>query len=133
MRERKAFISSHPKKIELAHKILEARQDKKCITFSGTVKEAEKLKYGKVLSSKQTKSKNKITIDEFNDLEKGTIHAIKALDEGVNLVGLSVGIILTGDSSKIRKRQRLGRILRMEENKTAEMFSLVIKNTVEET
>jgi superfamily II DNA or RNA helicase len=49
----------------------------------------------------------------------------------VDIRGLSVGIVLSTDSSKIRHAQRFGRICRLEEGKTAEMFTLVIKDTVE--
>lgn len=132
MRERKKFVSSHPKKLEIAHKILEARQDKKCITFSATVEDAKKIKYGKVLSSKETKAKNRMTMAEFIDQPVGILNTSKKVDEGGDIPGLSVGIVLSGDSSKIRKRQRLGRVIRKESDKLAEMFTLVIRGTVDE-
>ena len=40
-------------------------------------------------------------------------------------------IILHTDSSKIRKGQRLGRAVRFEEGKTAEIFTLIIAGTQE--
>ena len=46
MRKRKEFIYNHPKKMEVAKKILEARKDKKGITFSSTIKQAESFKNG---------------------------------------------------------------------------------------
>jgi len=133
MNLRKKFVVAHPKKLEIAHKILEARSDKKCITFSATIKDAEKLKYGAVLSSKQTKKKNKITLEEFNNQMFGVIHTSKKLDEGADIKGLSVGIILSGDSSNIKKVQRFGRVLRKEDGKSAEMFTLIIRGTMEES
>jgi molecular chaperone DnaK (HSP70) len=42
MKARKDFVMSHPKKIEIARKILDSRKDRKCITFSATIKDAEK-------------------------------------------------------------------------------------------
>ena len=44
---------------------------------------------------------------------------------------MSVGIIASIDSSKITKTQRVGRICRFEEGKTAEMFTLLIAGTQE--
>ena len=82
MQLRKKFVISHPKKLEITHKILEARQDKKCITFSATIKDAERIKYGAILSSKQTKKKNKITLEEFNNQLFGTINTSQKLNEG---------------------------------------------------
>ncbi len=55
----------------------------------------------------------------------------KAADQGVDIKGLSVGIILSTDSSKIRKGQRTGRVIRFEPGKTAELFTLVIRGTQE--
>lgn len=44
---------------------------------------------------------------------------------------MSVAIILGLDSSKIRKTQRIGRVARKEGDKKAEIFTLVLDQTVE--
>lgn len=49
----------------------------------------------------------------------------------MDIAGLSVGIVLGTDSGKTKARQRLGRVIRMEEGKQAEMFYIVLDNTVE--
>ena len=131
LKGRKAFVQSHPKKIEVARKILEARKDKKCVTFSATIKDAEKIGIGYVLHSKQSKKLNKEILEKFNADTSGVLNSSKAVDVGVDVKGLSVGIILSTDSSKIRKGQRNGRICRFEEGKTAELFTLVIRGTQE--
>lgn len=59
MQKRKAFIYSHPKKVEIANLILDYRRDSKAITFSPTIEVAEKIKYGGVLHSKQTKKRTR--------------------------------------------------------------------------
>ena len=128
---RKQFIASHPKKIEVCQKILNARKDKKCITFSSTIKDAEKIGCDFVLHSKQSKKQNKEIMEKFNALDYGSIGSSKALDTGVDVKGLSVGIIMNVNSSKIKSVQKLGRICRFEPGKVAEMFILVIKGTQE--
>ena len=133
MRKRKEFVMSHPKKFEVTRKILEARQDKKCITFSATIKDAEKIGIGYVLHSKQSKKKNAEIIAKFNSEHFGVLNSSKAADAGLDVEGLSVGIVLSGDSSKIRSTQRTGRVIRFEEGKLAEFFVLCIKGTVDET
>ena len=50
----------------------------------------------------------------------------------MDIPGLSVAIMLGIDSSKTRKTQRVGRVIRRAENKEAEVFTLVLKGTVEE-
>lgn len=128
---RKQFIASHPKKIEVCQKILNARKDKKCITFSSTIKDAEKIGCDYILHSKRTKKSNKEMMDRFNKAESGSIASSKALDTGVDVHGLSVGIIMNVNSSKIKSIQKLGRICRFEPGKVAEMFVLVIRGTQE--
>lgn len=132
LKGRKAFVQSHPKKFEIARKILDARTDKKAITFSATIKDAEFLNKDEyVLHSKQSKKYNNEILAKFNDSEVGVIHSSKSCDQGVDIKGLSLGIILSTDSSKIRKTQRNGRICRFEEGKVAELFTLVIRGTQE--
>ena len=131
LQQRKQFIMSHPHKAEVCKKILEARKDRKCITFSATIKEAEDLKVGYVLHSKQSKKINDEIIKKFNSDSSGVLCSSKACDVGVDIKGLSVGIIMSIDSSKIRKSQRIGRVIRFEPGKEAEMFTLVIRGTQE--
>ncbi len=45
--------------------------------------------------------------------------------------GLSVGVVLGTDSSGIKAIQRLGRVIRKENDKQAEVFYLIINDTVE--
>lgn len=132
LQKRKQFIYNHPKKVEIANLILQHRTDKKCITFSNTIAMAEKIKYGKVYSGKDTKKKGRTTIEEFTRLETGVLNTSKKCDEGMDIPGLSVAIMLGIDSSKTRKTQRVGRVIRRADNKKAEVFTLVLKGTVEE-
>ena len=133
LQSRKAFINNHPKKIEIARKIMAARQDKKIITFSNNIKMAEAIENGKnVYSGKISKKKGRVLIEEFNAQEVGVMHTIRKADEGLDIRGLSVAIILGTDSSETKARQRRGRTVRKEDDKIAEVFYIVLKNTVEE-
>ena len=132
LRARKDYVMNHPKKIELARKIIEARTFNKIITFSSTIKQAEKIGYGYVVHSGKTKKKNRMTMEEFSLLPIGVINTAKSLDEGADIKGLNTAIILSNTSSATQKTQRIGRIIRYEEGKEAEIFTLVIKGTNEE-
>lgn len=132
LQARKSFINNHPKKIEIARQIIQARPNSKIITFSNNVKMAESIGMGgEVYTGKMSKKKGRTTIEEFNQKQIGILHSVRKADEGMNIVGLSVGIVLGTDSGKIKAKQRLGRIIRQEEGKQAEMFYLIIDNTVE--
>lgn len=133
LKGRKAFVQSHPKKFEIAKKILEARKDSKCITFSSTIKDSESFKSGYVLHSKQSKKKNKEVLEAFNKEVRGVLHTSRAAEAGMDLKGINTEIILYNNSSKIRHQQVVGRAIRFEPGKIAEIFTLVIKGTMEVT
>ena len=132
MQNRKKFIHNHPQKIEVAREIIKHRADKKIITFSANTKMAEAIGVGYVYTGKEGKQKNRITIEEFENLEKGVINSCKLAIEGFDCPGLSVGIVLGVDSSATKAIQSTGRVVRKEGSKYAEMFTLVMENTVEE-
>ena len=132
MRFRKTFVMNHPKKLEIAKKILKARPHAKAITFDGSIKQCEQYDSGFVLHSGNTKKDNKQVIEEFSRCSSGVIHTSKMADEGLDLKGLNLAIITGFNSSQISKRQRIGRVIRAEEGKEAEVFTLVIKSTVED-
>lgn len=133
MTKRKAFINNHPKKIEIAKKIIEARSDKKIITFSNNVKMAEAIQNGQnVYTGKVSKKRSATMIEEFNLASTGVLNTCAKANEGLDVRGLSVAIILGTDSSETKARQRRGRAVRKEENKIAEIFYIVLKDTVEE-
>lgn len=132
IKERKKFINNHPDKIKIARKIIEARQGKKIITFSNNIKMAESIKAGGVVySGKVSKKRGSNIMEDFNKKPSGVLHTVKKAIEGLDVPNLSVGINLGLDSSEIKAVQKLGRVIRAEAGKEAEMFNLVINNSVE--
>lgn len=131
LQARKKFINNHPKKLEIARKIIEARSNKKIITFSNNVKMAESIGIGSVYTGRLTKKKGRITIDEFNKQKVGVLNTVAKANEGMDIRGLSVAIIIGTDSSQIKATQRTGRVIRFEDNKKAEIFNIIINHTAE--
>lgn len=132
LQNRKKFIHNHPQKIEVAREIIKHRADKKIITFSANTKMAEAIGVGYVYTGKEGKKKNRITIEEFEKLDKGVINSCKLAIEGFDCPGLSVGIVMGVDSSATKAIQSTGRVVRKEGSKYSEMFTLVMENTVEQ-
>ena len=130
LQNRKKFINNHPKKIEIAKKIIAARSNSKIITFSNNVKMAESIG-GDVYTGKVSKKKGNDLIDKFNNSEFGLLNSCHRLNEGADIKGLSVAIILGLDTSKIKSTQRLGRAIRLESDKRAEIFNIIINDTAE--
>jgi superfamily II DNA or RNA helicase len=131
MRKRKEFIYNHPKKMEIAKKIIAARPNSKGITFSSTIKQAESFGFGSVVHSKQRVKENQQIIEAFNNSKSGYLHTSKSCDQGIDLKGINLEIILFTNSSKIRKTQIVGRSIRYEEGKVSEIFTLVLRGTQE--
>ena len=132
LNERKQFIYKHPKKIEIVNTILSYRTNKKAIVFSPTIDVAEQVDNSFILHSGHSKKKRRMTLEEFNELDIGVISSSKALNTGVDIPGLNLGIIHTSTSSKLTKTQSVGRVIRFSPNKEAEMFILVLRGTVDE-
>lgn len=128
---RKTFIANHQEKVRVAQKIIQARKDKKIITFCSSVKVAESFGNGYIFTGKDGKRKNKMTLEEFSKETSGILHTCKLAEEGISIGDLSVGIMLGVNSSKTKQVQTLGRILRLAEGKQAEFFTIVINDTAE--
>ena len=132
LQERKSYVMNHPKKIEITKKIIEARPFSKIITFSNTVKQASQIKIGDIVYSKPgNKKKNELILKNFNTKTSGVLNAVKSMDAGVDISGLNLAIILSNTSSSTQKTQRVGRIIRYEEGKLSEVFTLIFPDTME--
>lgn len=71
-------------------------------------------------------------LEAFNKGEVLALATSKVLNEGVNIPDASVAIILSGSGSSREHIQRLGRILRKQENKQAILYEVIARNTTEE-
>lgn len=131
MQEKKAFINNHPKKIDIAKKIIEARKNKKIITFANNIKMAEKIPNATVYSSRTSKKRSATAIEDFNSGKLTLLSTVRKANEGLDVKGLSVAIIIGLDSSKTSAVQRRGRAIRFEEGKKAEIFNIVLNRTQE--
>lgn len=130
---RKSFIANHPHKIEVAKQILAARPQAKAITFNGSIAQCQAYGTGVVVHSNNTKKQNEELIKQFSESTGGAvIHSAKMLDEGFNVEAADLAIITGFNSSKHTATQRKGRVSRAYEGKIAEVYWLVLKNTVED-
>ena len=84
------------------------------------------------INNKNTNKKNEALLRDFNKAKYGVIHSSKSLNEGADIKGLNLAVILYNSSSSIERIQRYGRVIRAEEGKVAEIFSIIIRDTVED-
>lgn len=132
IQKRKTFVNNHPKKIEVAKRILEHYKHSKVITFSNNVKMANSIQNGQnVYTGKTSKAHGKYIIEEFNRQDEGVLNTVQKANEGMDIHGLSVAVILGLDSSSVKATQRRGRVIRWAPDKKAVIFNLVIADTAE--
>lgn len=128
---RKKFIFNHPFKVLIAQEILAFRPDAKAITFSQSIEMAESIG-GLVIHSKLPAKKRTLVESSFNEAKVGVLNSVKTIELGADIQGVNLAIILCGTSSAISSYQRKGRAVRLEGDKTSEIFHLVLRGTVEE-
>lgn len=136
--ERKTFLATHPIKLRVAKELTD-RLDAKIITFAANVSGVKKLTemmYGDAQSyhSQQKKPVRQKILEEFNkpNSKIRILNTAKALDEGADVHGLSVAIILSGTSSKRQNIQRMGRVLRAAPGKKAIVVDMYFEHTQED-
>ncbi len=71
-------------------------------------------------------------LKRFRDGFTPILVAVRSLDEGIDVPDASVAVIASGSTSRRQRIQRLGRILRRSEGKTATAFTILVRGTPEE-
>ena len=93
---------------------------------------AESIENGNfVYTGKTSKKKGRVMIEDFTAGNIKHLHSVQRLNEGLDVPDISVAVILGTDSSEIKAIQRRGRAVRLNENKKAEIFYIIIRDTVE--
>jgi superfamily II DNA or RNA helicase len=81
----------------------------------------------------QTKARErKIILERFHSGEYPVVVTSQVLNEGVDVPSANVGIVLSGTSTIRENVQRLGRLLRKQQDKQAILYELVARGTTEE-
>lgn len=84
------------------------------------------------ITHQTTAKERKAILDGFRNGIYCAIATSKVLNEGVDLPEAKVAVVLGGSSSAREYIQRLGRILRKRENKTAVLYEIIVRDTIEE-
>jgi superfamily II DNA or RNA helicase len=85
-----------------------------------------------VLYHSGMKAKDKSeSIRRYKEGDANILVSVRALDEGLDVKSANIGIIVNGNSQKRQALQRLGRILRKEEDKVATLYMFYINKTID--
>ena len=126
--QRMRCLKDSHSKIKYAKKLLKVLNEK-TIVFASTTVQADSL------CKHSYHSKNKESKENLENFKAGVItklSAVEQLSEGVNIPGLKCGIILHSYGNNRKAAQKIGRLLRLNVNDTAEVHILCYIDTVDE-
>ncbi|NON61800.1 DEAD/DEAH box helicase, partial [Acidianus sp. RZ1] len=133
--EIKKLIGNAENKTVKLREILEKEKGKKILIFTQYVEQAESIARefnAMLVTGKMIKSDRKEILKRFKTSAEGRLVLTTVGDEGLDIPDASVGIIVTGTSSRRQFIQRLGRLLRPMNGKRAILYELIVKGTSEE-
>lgn len=139
MQKKKSILNRSEEKMEAALQLILKNRDKKIIVFGEFAvlaevlfKKLQKLGVPSWIYHSKTKHNNsekKVFLDEFKNSIGGVLVTVKALDEGLNVPDASMAIVLGYNGTARQAIQRMGRILRKQENKHPVMVIFYFKGT----
>ncbi len=113
----------------------ELARGSKIIVFTQYVDQAQRLGEllnAPVITGSVDDKKRKRILEEFRASSRGVLVITTVGDEGLDIPDANVGVIVAGTGSRRQFIQRLGRLLRPQEGKTARLYEIVVTGTPEE-
>ncbi len=121
-------------KLDLLAERLEAYKNEKVLIFTlynDLVYSVSKRFLIPAVTHQTPREERREILANFGSGKYKVIVTSQVLDEGVDVPDASVGIVLGGTGSRREYVQRLGRLLRKKEGKTAKLVEIISKETVE--
>lgn len=122
-------------KIAVLIDILAQHRSDRCIIFTAdndTVYKISTLLLVPAITHQSNAKERRRTLDDFNAGLYPVLVTSKVLNEGVDVPEANVAIVLSGSGSVREHVQRLGRILRARQGKSATLYELIAEGTNEE-
>ena len=137
IRERKGIIDTANNKISMFKKIILANPDKKILAFGGANNFTDKLcsaasPHALAYHSNKTKKQKEKALEDFKNDTISILCSTKALNQGLNVPDANMGIICGITSKSLSMIQRVGRLLRFQEEKTGKIIIIYVKDSQEE-
>jgi len=134
--ERERIVALSEGKIALARRLLAHHRAERAILFCGSTAAAEAISVRfsiPVVRAETPASERRHILQLLSDEAIRAVASVEVLDEGWDVPGVKLGVILGGTRSggKRQHLQRLGRILRRQGDTVASLFELVAADTHE--
>jgi len=137
IRDRKKIVDFAANKITMFKEIFKQNKDKKILVFSGANDFTDKLcasitPYAVSYHSKKTKKQKEAALESFKDDTINVLCSTKALNQGFDVPNANMGIICGITSKSLSMIQRIGRLIRFQEDKIGKIVILYVKDSQEE-
>ena len=137
IRDRKKIVDFAENKIHTFKEIYEDDPDNRILVFSGANEFTDKLCDSispNALSyhSGKTKKQKEFALESFKDKKINVLCSTKALNQGFDVPDANMGIICGLTSKSLSMIQRVGRLLRFQEDKVGKIIILYVQNSQEE-
>lgn len=132
--EARRIIIGANRKMEVLESLLKLHHNDRIIVFTVSTDLVYRISESFLIPALTHHTKTverKWILDNFREGKYSVLVASRVLNEGVDLPSANVAIILSGSASPVEHLQRLGRILRKQNNKQAVLYELVTRGTKE--
>tara|TARA_R110000737_G_scaffold5520_5_gene18550 strand:+ start:435 stop:1598 length:1164 start_codon:yes stop_codon:yes gene_type:complete len=137
IRMRKQIVDFAENKIHKFKEMYELNTDKRILVFSGANDFTDKLcnsiaPNAMSYHSKKTKKQKELALESFKNGSINVLCSTKALNQGFDVPDANMGIICGITSKSLSMIQRVGRLIRFQENKIGEIIILYVADSQEE-
>ena len=137
IRERKKIVDFASNKITQFQKLVLNNMDSKILAFSGANDFTDQMcasvsPLSASYHSKVTKKKREQAIEDFRAGKINVLCSTKALNQGLDIPDANMGVMCGITSKALSMIQRVGRLIRFQEDKIGEIYILYVENSQEE-
>ena len=137
IRQRKAVVDHADNKVAELQKIVIKNIGEKILVFGGSNEFTNKLAdatdtFSTVYHSGRTKKQRERALADFRSGDKPVLCSTKALNQGFDVADATMAVICGLTSKALTMIQRVGRIIRYQEDKIGKIFVLYVKDSQEE-
>ena len=137
IRNRKKIVDFASQKIYALQKLVVKNIGEKILVFGGANEFTNQLAeandpFATVYHSGKTKKQKEQAIKDFKNGTKPVLCSTKALNQGFDVPDAGIGVICGLTSKSLSMIQRVGRLIRFQEDKIGQIYILYVKDSQEE-
>lgn len=137
IRDRKKIVDFASNKVAQLQKLVIQNLDSKMLVFGGANAFTDELcdatqPFSVSYHSGKTKKQRENALLDFKEGNKNVLCSTKALNQGLDVPDASVGVVCGLTSKALPMIQRIGRLIRFQEDKKGRIYILYVKDSQEE-